>query len=145
MIICGFYNNLSKLWLECGHLLTLSLLKKITVQSSQTACCSPSSLPLPNVCRLTYTHTQGLLACSLQLPYSALTPEAGYIRPRPRSRPSLSVTVRLGPVHVASYLVSRVLSCLPTYLRAYHLLDTTCVLWLYHAIKRWVLNNHIYV
>lgn len=130
MIIYEFYNNHFKTFIRMRAFTNISLLKKITVQCSQTACCSPSSLPLPNVCRLTYTHTQGLLACSLQLPYSALTPEAGYIRPRPRSRPSLSVTVRLGPVHVASFLVSRVLSCLPTYLRAYPtcLLDTTCVL-----------------
>lgn len=59
------------------------------------------------------------VACSLRLPYSALTPEAGYIRPRSCSRPSLSVTVRLGPVQVALSLAASAIVLTIIYTRHY--------------------------
>lgn len=86
----------------------ISLLKKITVQCF-THCLLLPLQPPPTQRMQVDIHSHTGVACSLQLPYSALTPEAGYIRPRPRSRPSLSVSVRLGPVHVALNSVASVI------------------------------------
>lgn len=86
----------------------ISLLKKITIQCF-TYCLLLPLQPPPTQRMQVDIHSHTGVACSLQLPYSALTPEAGYIRPRPRSRPSLSVSVRLGPVHVALNPVASVI------------------------------------